>query len=151
MSFKNCRPKRFNWHTKFEAQMCSFIFTAKRNKCIRTFIWKCTSIQEFRVCSLRILIITQIFSVNSYIWKSWVGPEIWTSRRKVAGKYSDSWIVALNWTTKSLSFSLSIHCRDIHINRVLQTIQMKLILLCVWAELAVLGSTKTALKFKYEI
>ena len=39
--------------------------------------------------------------------------------------------------------------RDIH--RVLQTIQMKLILLCVWAEPAVLGSTKTALKFKYEI
>ena len=34
--------------------------------------------------------------------------------------------------------------------RVLQTIQMKLILLCVWAEPAVLGSTKTALKFKYE-
>ena len=35
--------------------------------------------------------------------------------------------------------------------RVLQTIQMKLILLCVWAEPAVCGSTKTALKFKYEI
>ena len=35
--------------------------------------------------------------------------------------------------------------------RVLQTIQMKLILLCVWAEPAVLGKTKTALKFKYEI
>ena len=35
--------------------------------------------------------------------------------------------------------------------RVLQTIQTKLILLCVWAEPAVLGSTKTALKFKYEI
>ena len=35
--------------------------------------------------------------------------------------------------------------------RVLQTIQMKLILLCVWAELAILGSAKTALKFKYEI
>jgi hypothetical protein len=34
--------------------------------------------------------------------------------------------------------------------RVLRTIQMKLILLCVWAESAVLGSTKTALKFKYE-
>ena len=34
---------------------------------------------------------------------------------------------------------------------VLQTFQMKLILLCVWAEPAVLGSTKTALKFKYEI
>ena len=35
--------------------------------------------------------------------------------------------------------------------RVLQTIQMKLILLCVWAEPAILGSAKTALKFKYEI
>ena len=35
--------------------------------------------------------------------------------------------------------------------RVLQTIQMKLILLCVRAEPAVLVSTKTALKFKYEI
>ena len=35
--------------------------------------------------------------------------------------------------------------------RVLYTIQMKLILLCGWAEPAVLGSTKTPLKFKYEI
>ena len=35
--------------------------------------------------------------------------------------------------------------------RVLQTIQMKLILLCVWAEQAVLGSARTALKFIYEI
>ena len=35
--------------------------------------------------------------------------------------------------------------------RVLQTIQMKLILLCVWAERAVLGSAKTALEFEYEI
>ena len=32
--------------------------------------------------------------------------------------------------------------------RVLQTIQMKLTLLCVWAKRAVLGSAKTALKFK---
>ena len=35
--------------------------------------------------------------------------------------------------------------------RVLQRIQMKLMLLCVWAEGAVLGKAKTALKFKYEI
>jgi hypothetical protein len=35
--------------------------------------------------------------------------------------------------------------------RVLQTIQMTLILLCVWAETGVFGSAKTALKFKYEI
>ena len=35
--------------------------------------------------------------------------------------------------------------------RVLKTIQMKLILLCVWEEPAILGSTKTAIKFKSEI
>ena len=35
--------------------------------------------------------------------------------------------------------------------RVLQTIQMKLILLCVWAEPAIFDSAKTALRFKYEI
>ena len=40
---------------------------------------------------------------------------------------------------------------DTFAHRVLQIIQMKLILLCVWAEWAVLGSAKTALKFKYEI
>jgi hypothetical protein len=38
-----------------------------------------------------------------------------------------------------------------YIYQVLQTIQMKLILLCVWAEPAVLGSAKTALKLKYKI
>ena len=37
------------------------------------------------------------------------------------------------------------------IYQVLQTIQMKLILLCVWAEPAVLGRAKTALKFIYKI
>ena len=35
--------------------------------------------------------------------------------------------------------------------RVLQTIQMKLILLWVWVEPVVFGRAKTALKFKYEI
>ena len=35
--------------------------------------------------------------------------------------------------------------------KVLQTTQIKLKLLCDWAELAILGSTKTALKFKYKI
>ena len=38
-----------------------------------------------------------------------------------------------------------------YIYQVLQKIQMKLMLLCVWAEPAVLGSTKTSLKFKYKI
>ena len=35
--------------------------------------------------------------------------------------------------------------------RVFQTIQMKLILLWIWAEQGVLGRAKTVLKFKYEI
>ena len=35
--------------------------------------------------------------------------------------------------------------------RVLQTIQKKLVILCVWAEPAILGSAKTTLKLKYEI
>ena len=35
--------------------------------------------------------------------------------------------------------------------RMLQTIQLKIILLFVWAELAALSSAKITLKFKYEI
>ena len=38
-----------------------------------------------------------------------------------------------------------------YIYRVLQTIQMRLILLCIWAEKAVLASARSTLKFKYEI
>ena len=52
-----------------------------------------------------------------------------------------SWLLeAINFITKSYICTY----------RVLQTIQMKLITLCVWAEPANLGSTKTALKFKYK-
>ena len=47
------------------------------------------------------------------------------------------------------SYMIQVWARDIHI--VLQKIQMKLILLCVWAERAVLVSAKTALKFNNEI
>ena len=42
-------------------------------------------------------------------------------------------------------------CTQRYTYRVLQTIQMKLILVCFWAEPVVLGSPITALKFKYEI
>ena len=35
--------------------------------------------------------------------------------------------------------------------RVLQTIQVKVILLCVWAERAISGSAEIGLKLKYEI
>ena len=42
-------------------------------------------------------------------------------------------------------------CTQSYIYQVLQTIPLKLILLCAWAEPAVLGSAKTALTFKYKI
>ena len=52
----------------------------------------------------------------------------------------------------------SLHCTaenslplQSYIYQVLQTIQMKLILLCVWAEPAVLGSATNAVKFIYKI
>ena len=51
----------------------------------------------------------------------------------------------------SNAFVLRLCCSQRYTYRVLQTIQMKLILLWVWAERAVLGRAKTALKFKYEI
>ena len=44
----------------------------------------------------------------------------------------------------------SSHSSQRYTYRVLQTIQMKLILLCVWTEWAILGSAKTVSKFKYE-
>ena len=60
--------------------------------------------------------------------------------------------VANNLFFKSSNYSpKSLGLNQRYTYRVLQTIQMKLILLCVWAEQAILGSAKTALKFKYEI
>jgi hypothetical protein len=59
--------------------------------------------------------------------------------------------------TRTCLFPLLFHVLMIELRlqrytyRVLQTIQMKLILFCVWAERAILGSAKTAVKFKYEI
>ena len=49
--------------------------------------------------------------------------------------------------------SKSPHCETFqrYTYRVLQTTQMKLILLCVWADWAIWGRAKTAFKFKYEI
>ena len=59
----------------------------------------------------------------------------------------------LKWENRALfEHNFLVAARDIQYTyRVLQTIQMKRILLCVWAEPAILGSAKTALKFKYEI
>ena len=50
-----------------------------------------------------------------------------------------------------VQFMHILHLNQRYTYRVLQTIQMEDILLWVWAEGAVLGRAKTALKFKYEI
>ena len=57
----------------------------------------------------------------------------------------------LKFNLRTVYWLKSLEARQRYTYRVLQTIQMKLILSCVLAEPAVLGSTKTALKFKYEI
>ena len=54
----------------------------------------------------------------------------------------------------SANFKVSFWCLHFdqrYTYKVLQTIQMKLILLCVLAERVILGSDTTALKFKYKI
>ena len=50
-----------------------------------------------------------------------------------------------------LAFGNTLGISQRYTYRVLKTIQMKRILLCVWVKPAVLGSAKTALEFKYEI
>ena len=47
-----------------------------------------------------------------------------------------------------MAYDILLHSVQRYTYRVLQTIQMKPILLYVWAEPAVLGRTRTALKFK---
>ena len=68
--------------------------------------------------------------------------------------YQETWNLCINllciiiWYSLEqgqLSLSRAMTEAEIYTKRVLQTIQMKLILLCVWAEPAILGSTKTAL------
>ena len=56
----------------------------------------------------------------------------------------------VEWCNKAKSGMKEENDRDIHIEW-FQTIQIKLILLCVYAEPAVFFSTRTALKFKYGI
>ena len=55
------------------------------------------------------------------------------------------------WTSWKIDIIFGRYLDQRYTHRVLQTIQMKLMLLCVWAELAILGCAKTPLEFKYEI
>ena len=84
---------------------------------------------------LQYINLTSLFQIAIYIRSL----NIWTTSMHLY------WAAATAWPSKLCAFFQS------YIYQVLQTIQMKLILLCVWAEPAVLGSAKTALKFKYKI
>ena len=67
-------------------------------------------------------------------------------------RYQDFWACFLLLALKGIKMLITFSaCNQRYTYRVLQTIQMKVILLWVWEELAILGSAKTALKFKHEI
>ena len=72
---------------------------------------------------------------------------LWHTQLIVCAENVKSWFKSWVFLFTSQAYILG----QRYTHRVLQTIQMKLILLFVWAELAVLGSAKTILKFKYEI
>ena len=76
----------------------------------------------------------------------------------MVGLVSPPWLSCFNFKANKLSLekiptsaNMALAELQRYTYRVLQTIQMKVILLWVWAELAVLGRAKTALRFKYEI
>ena len=73
----------------------------------------------------------------------------WDSIQNGSKKFMNSFLQFALLVVYNIQLQAS--SRQRYTYRVLQTNQMELILLCVWAEPAVLGSTKIALKFKYEI
>ena len=73
------------------------------------------------------------------------------SIRLKVSKFQKQFFLASNHSKGKLIILQISALAQSYIYQVLQTIQMKLILLCVWAEPAVLGSAKTALKFIYKI
>ena len=64
------------------------------------------------------------------------------------GSIALGFIILFTLVTSNYFFAAS---KQRYTHRVLQTIEMKLILLCVWEERAVLGSVKAAIKFKFQI
>ena len=92
------------------------------------------------------------------VWKCSAGSEIILPivKRRIMKLYPCIMLMPSNvtyakWSSQVCDFGFFSKNWYGYTYRVIQTIQMKLVLLCVWAERAVLGSAKTALKFKYEI
>ena len=80
--------------------------------------------------------------VDGVVWTTYVMP-------MVSSKNKNYMCINMQYSSVFTNATWRNHQRYTY--RVLQAIQMKLILLSVWAERAILGSAKTALKFKYEI
>ena len=105
---------------------------------------------------------TFLLFVSDLIWSNIIVVERWTSVNvsNSSVKFSQDLIIFATlhngcfWEFLSKKYLRQISIlgtNQKYTYRVLQTIQMKLLLLSVWAELAILGSAKSALKFKYDI
>ena len=90
-----------------------------------------------------------LFSLGSFLGVDFMDNalQFWTSMGpKQRWSYTTWGNLSTYFFCNCITCSLSRYTYRVH-----QTIQMKLILLCVWSELVVVLSAKTALKFKYEI
>ena len=95
--------------------------------------------------------VDQKFSFSNFVFSIPVlnpNLETWVLKPQKYGLEHEFWKTGFAQSLVIFDVAIS---RMAFLYRVLQTIQMKLILSWVWAEWAVLGRAKTALKFKYEI
>ena len=106
-------------------------------------VWFCLQLRWFLVCKLSQTFIEKTLP-NQIIFSYFTGPTGPLRNTCPSGSFQNP------CQTQESKSCFSLWSQS-YIYQVLQTIQMKLILLCVWAEPAVLGSAKTALKFIYKI
>ena len=115
-----------------------------------TLFFECSpSSQVWLVCK----ICSTLLNLATGHWKSVLSANtIWSDLSSLP--FYESWASCLEHSQLGQILLKKCHIWIIsqrYTYRVLQTIQMKPILLCVWAERAILGSAKTAWKLKYEI
>ena len=117
--------------------------------CFTLFFQSSPSSQVWLVCK----ICSTLLNLATGHWKSVLSANtIWSDLSSLP--FYESWASCLEHSQLGQILLKKSHIWIIsqrYTYRVLQTIQMKPILLCVWAERAILGSAKTALKFTYEI
>ena len=126
----------------------NFVITVGK-LCFTLFFQSSPSSQVWLVCK----ICSTLLNLATGHWKSVLSANtIWSDLSSLP--FYESWASCLEHSQLGQILLKKSHIWIIsqrYTYRVLQTIQMKPILLCVWAERAILGSAKTALKFTYEI